>query len=70
LIWSCDTFLWSLMYDNIFSMFILILTLVITLIFMRTGWKLSKAEWLFLFLFASLRMIFEFAPNLFIGLFS
>lgn len=69
-VWNCDTFLWSLMYDNIFSMFILILTLVITLIFMRTGWKLSKAEWLFLFLFASLRMIFEFAPNLFIGLFS
>jgi hypothetical protein len=32
------------MYDNIFSMLILIATLVITLIFMRTGWKLSKAE--------------------------
>jgi hypothetical protein len=37
---------------------------------MRTGWKLSKSEWIFLFLFASLRMIFEFAPNLFIGRFS
>lgn len=70
LVWSCDTFLGGLMYDNIFSMFILITTLVITLIFMRTGWRLSKTEWIFLFLFASLRMIFEFTPNLFIGLFS
>lgn len=70
LIWNCETFLGSFMYDNIFSMFILIFTLVITLIFMRTWWKLSKAEWIFLFLFASLRMIFEFAPQLFIGLFS
>ena len=70
LIWNCETFLGSFMYDNIFSMFILIFTLVITLIFMRTWWKLSKAEWVFLFLFASLRMIFEFAPQLFIGFFS
>lgn len=70
LIWSCESFLGSFMYDNIFSMSILIITLIITLIFMRTWWKLSKAEWIFLFLFASLRMIFEFAPNLFIGLFS
>ena len=70
LIWNCETFLGSFMYDNIFSMLILIFTLVITLIFMRTWWKLSKAEWIFLFLFASLRMIFEFAPQLFIGLFS
>lgn len=71
LIWNyCETFLGSFMYDNIFSMFILIFTLIITLIFMRTWWKLSKAEWIFLFLFASLRMIFEFAPNMFIGLFS
>ncbi len=70
LIWNCETFLGSFMYDNIFSMLILIFTLVITLIFMRTWWKLSKVEWIFLFLFASLRMIFEFAPQLFIGLFS
>ena len=70
LIWSCDTFLWSLMYDNIFSMLILIATLVITLIFMRTGWKLSKAEWRFLFLFACLRMAFELVPHYFIGWFS
>lgn len=70
LFWTCESTLWSLMYDNIFSMFILIFTLIITLIFMRTGWKLSKTEWIFLFLFASLRMIFEFAPNLFIWIFS
>jgi diacylglycerol kinase len=62
--------LWSLMYDNIFSMFILILTLVVTLIFMRTWWKLSKSEWLFLFLFACLRMAFELVPQYFIGRFS
>jgi Ca2+/Na+ antiporter len=70
LIWSCDTFLWSLMYDNIFSMLILIATLVITLIFMRSWWKLSKSEWLFLFIFACLRMAFELVPHYFIGLFS
>ena len=70
LAWSCDSILWSLMYDNIFSMFILILTLVVTLIFMRTWWKLSKSEWLFLFLFACLRMAFELVPQYFIGRFS
>ncbi len=69
-IWNCDSILWSLMYDNIFSMFILILTLIVTLIFMRSGWKLSKFEWLFLFLFACLRMAFELVPHYFIGLFS
>ena len=70
LAWSCDSILGSLMYDNIFSMFILILTLVVTLIFMRTWWKLSKSEWLFLFLFACLRMAFELVPQYFIGRFS
>ena len=70
LAWSCESALWSLMYDNIFSMFVLIFTLLITLIFMRTWRKLSKTEWIFLFLFASLRMIFEFAPQVFINLFS
>jgi hypothetical protein len=70
LVWDCDTFIGSLMYDNIFSMFVLIFTLLITLIFMRTWRKLSKTEWIFLFLFASLRMIFEFAPQVFINLFS
>jgi diacylglycerol kinase len=62
--------LWSLMYDNIFSMFVLIFTLLITLIFMRSWWKLSKTEWLFLFLFACLRMAFELVPQYFIGRFA
>ena len=70
LVWSCDSVLWSLMYDNIFSMFVLIITLLITLIFMRSWWKLSKTEWLFLFLFACLRMAFELVPHYFIGRFS
>ena len=70
LVWNCESILWSLMYDNIFSMFVLILTLVVTLIFMRSWWKLSKAEWLFLFLFACLRMAFELVPHYFIGRFS
>lgn len=69
--WLCNSpFWWTFFLDNMFSMWVLIITLIITLIFMRTGWKLSKAEWIFLFLFASLRMIFEFAPQLFLGLFS
>ena len=70
LVWTCDTVLGSLMYDNIFSMFILIVTLVITLIFMRTWWRLSKTEWLLLFLFACLRMAFELVPQYFIGRFA
>lgn len=66
----CESgFFGSLMYDNIFSMWILIITLGITLIFMRTGWKLSKTEWIFLFLIACLRMAFEISPQFFIGLF-
>jgi hypothetical protein len=55
--------------DNMFSMLILIFTLAITLIFMRTWWKLSKVEWLVLFLFACLRMAFEISPQFFIWLF-
>lgn len=69
LINSCTNgFFSSLMYDNIFSMLVLILTLAITLIFMRTNWKLSKREWFFLLVFACLRMAFEIAPQFFIGL--
>lgn len=67
--WTCEWFLWTFMYDNIFSMVILILTLIVTLIFMRTNWRLSKVEWLFLFLFALLRMAFEISPQFFIWLF-
>ena len=70
LTWTCDSLWWYLMYDNIFSMIVLIFTLVITLTFMRSWWKISKSEWLFLFIFACLRMAFELAPKYFIGLVS
>jgi hypothetical protein len=55
--------------DNIFSVLILFATLIITLIFMRTKWRLSKTEWIFLFLFALLRMVFEINPNFFARIF-
>lgn len=71
LIWNCESGFFSyLMYDNLFSMWILIITLIITLIFMRTNWKLSKAEWICLFIFACLRMAFEIKPDFFIWLFA
>ncbi len=70
LIENCESWVLSyLMYDNLFSMAILIITLIITLIFMRTNRKLSKAEWICLFIFACLRMAFEIKPDFFIGLF-
>jgi hypothetical protein len=40
-----------------------------TLALMRTNWKLSKWEGLFLFMFALLRMIFEIKPDFFIHMF-
>jgi hypothetical protein len=68
--WLCNSpFRWTFFLDNMFSMWILIFTLIITLIFMRTNWKLSKIEWLCLFLFACLRMAFEINPQFFTGLF-
>jgi hypothetical protein len=36
---------------------------------MRTKWRLSKTEWIFLFLFALLRMVFEINPNFFARIF-
>jgi len=68
--WLCNTpFWWTFFLDNMFSMLILIFTLAMTLIFMRTWWKLSKAEWAVLFLFACLRMAFEVSPQFFTWLF-
>ena len=69
IIWTCEWFFWTFLYDNMFSMAVLIVTLVVTLIFMRTNWRLSKTEWLFLFLFALLRMAFEISPQFFLNLF-
>lgn len=61
---------WSLLFrDNVFSILILFVTLGITFLFMRTGWKLSKREWIALFCFALIRMIFEVNPNFFTALF-
>jgi hypothetical protein len=39
-------------------------------LFMRTGRRLSKREWIALFTFALLRMIFEINPNFFIQFFN
>lgn len=69
--WKClfvDSCTWlnSFFIDNLFSVFVLIITLLITLLFMRTWWKLSKKEWLFLFTFACIRMAFEINPNIFV----
>lgn len=61
---------WELLFrDNIFSVLILFLTLGVTFLFMRTGRKISKREWIALFSFALLRMIFEINPNFFTKLF-
>lgn len=62
---------WQLLFrDNIFSVGILFITLGITFLFMRTGRRLSKREWIALFSFALLRMIFEINPNFFTKLFA
>lgn len=66
---ECSTWFSMLLRDNIFSVLILFLTLWVTFIFMRTGWRLSKTEWAFLFAFALLRMIFEINPNFFVAFF-
>ncbi len=66
---DCSTSWGMLFRDNIFSILILFLTLGVTFIFMRTGWRLSRREWLALFLFALIRMIFEVNPNFFASLF-
>lgn len=67
---QCDTGFWQLLFrDNIFSVLVLLITLVITFIFMRTGWKLSKREWIILVVFASLRMAFEINPSFFMKIF-
>jgi diacylglycerol kinase len=54
--------------DNIFSVWVLIITLILTFIFMRTWWKLSKREWAVLFIIAILRMAFEINPTFFMRL--
>lgn len=45
--------------DNVFSMIILVVTIVLILVMMRTGWKLSRKEGLLLLIIAVARMIME-----------
>lgn len=67
---QCDTWFRQLfLRDNIFSVGILFLTMIITFIFMRTWWKLSKKEGIIIFSLALLRMIFEINPNFFARIF-
>ena len=45
--------------DNVFSMIILVLTIVLILVFMRTGWKISRREGVILLVISVVRMFFE-----------
>ncbi len=45
--------------DNVFSMIILVFTIGLILVMMRTGWKLSRKEGLLLLIIAVARMIME-----------
>ncbi len=45
--------------DSIFSVGLLIATILLLLVFMRTGWKISRKEGIILFVIAILRMAFE-----------
>ncbi len=47
------------MADSLFSVGILVITIIMTLLFMRSGWKISRREGVFLFVIAILRMAFE-----------
>lgn len=67
---DCNSGFFSMLFrDNMFSIIVLFVTLIITFVFMRTRWRLSKTEWILLFSFALLRMIFEVNPNFFVHLF-
>ena len=66
---GCDVNFWTMLFrDNIFSVWVLILTLILTFTFMRTGWQLSKREWATLLIIAILRMAFEINPTFFMKL--
>jgi len=47
------------MADSLFSVLILVLTIVMLIVFMRTDWKISRKEGIIIFSIAVLRMIFE-----------
>ena len=65
----CESWWFEMLFrDNIFSVWVLIITLIITFFFMRTWWKLSKWEWAFLLILAICRMAFEINPTFFMRL--
>lgn len=70
LFWENRGFFAPLGNDIHFSLFLLCLTLILTAIFMRSGRKLSRVEGMILFGIALLRMVFEFNPHFFVGLFA
>jgi len=45
--------------DSIFSVILLVATILLILVFMRTGWKISRKEGIVLFIIAIMRMAFE-----------
>lgn len=45
--------------DSVFSIIVLIITLCLTLVFMRTGWRIGRREGIILFVLAIMRMAFE-----------
>lgn len=47
------------MADSIFSVIILVATIILLLVIMRTGWKISRREGAFIFILALMRMAFE-----------
>ena len=66
---GCDINFWTMLFrDNIFSVWVLIATLILTFFFMRTWWKLSKREWITLIILATIRMAFEISPTYFMWL--
>lgn len=45
--------------DSIFSVILLVATIIMLLVFMRSGWKISRREGIIIFLIALFRMAFE-----------
>ncbi len=45
--------------DSIFSVILLVATIILLLVFMRSGWKISRREGIIIFLIALFRMAFE-----------
>lgn len=45
--------------DSIFSVILLVATIILSLVFMRTGWRISRREGIIIFIIALMRMAFE-----------